>query len=208
MANNDPAELPDGWPGAFDDEARDYLYEESRQRLVESIEFGNQQEAKALALLRISLIIIAASGIFGDLRIETASPLEWGLVAGASVLALVSSACVGGLAFWILHPQTWHTGADVGWLARWSDASKRDMTDATSTEEAAVAVRPESGASKRDMKDATLETFVEGFGTNTEITRKRGDRLVWLLRAVAIQTVCVVFVQVAAAAERLAGSGS
>ena len=39
MANDAPAELSDGWPDAFDDEARDYLYEESRQRLVESIEF-------------------------------------------------------------------------------------------------------------------------------------------------------------------------
>ena len=70
--------------------------------------------------MRISLIIIAASGIFGDLRIETTSPLEWGLVTWASVLALLSSAAVGGLAFWILilRPRAWHTGADVEWLAR------------------------------------------------------------------------------------------
>ena len=183
MANNAPAELPDGWPDAFDDEARDYLYEESRQRLVEGIEFGNQQEAKALALLRISLIIIAASGIFGDLRIETTSPLEWGLVTWASVLALLSSAAVGGLAFWILRPRAWHTGAHVEWLARWS------------------------GASARDLKDETLETLVEGFVANNEVTRERGDSLVWLLRAVAIQTVCVVFVQVAATTESLARSG-
>ena len=175
MANDAPAELPDGWPDAFDDEARDYLYEESRQRLVESIEFGNQQEAKALALFRISLIIIAASGIFGDLRIEIASPLEWGFVTGASVLALLSSAAVGGLAFWILRPRAWHTGADVEWLARWS------------------------GASARDLKDETLETLVEGFVANSEVARRRGERLVWLLWAVAIQTVCVVLVQVAAA---------
>ena len=174
MANDAPAELPDGWPDAFDDEARDYLYEESRQRLVESIEFGNQQEAKALALFRISLIIIAASGIFGDLRIEIASPLEWGFVTGASVLALLSSAAVGGLAFWILRPRAWHTGADVEWLARWS------------------------GTSARDLKDETLETLVEGFVANNEVTRERGDLLVWLLWAVAIQTLCVVSVQVAA----------
>ena len=174
MANDAPAELPDGWPDAFDDEARDYLYEESRQRLVESIEFGNQQEAKALALFRISLIIIAASGIFGDLRIEIASPLEWGFVTGASVLALLFSALVGGLTFRILHPRAWHTGADIEWLARWS------------------------GASARDLKDATLDALMEGFVANNEVTRERGDLLVWLLWAVAIQTVCVVSVQVAA----------
>ena len=184
MANDAPAELPDGWPDDLGDEAIEYLYEESRQRLVESIEFGNQQEAKALALLRISLIIIAASGIFGDLRIETASPPDWSLVAGTSVLALLSSAWVGVLVFRILHPRAWHTGADIEWLARWS------------------------GASARDLKGATLEVLMEGFVANNEVTRERGDRLVWLLRAVAIQTLCVVVVQVAAAAGSLAESGS
>ena len=183
MANDAPAELPDGWPDAFDDEARDYLYEESRQRLVEGIEFGNQQEAKALALLRISLIIIAASGIFGDLRVETVSPLEWGPIGWASLLAILSSVTVGGVAFWILHPRAWHTGADVEWLARWS------------------------GASARDLRGATLDALLEGFIANNEVTRKRGERLVWLLWAVAIQTVCVVLVQVAATTESLAGSG-
>ena len=120
------------------------------------------------------LIIIAASGIFGDLRIEIASPLEWGFVTGASVLALLFSALVGGLTFRILHPRAWHTGADIEWLARWS------------------------GASARDLKDATLDALMEGFVANNEVTRERGDLLVWLLWAVAIQTVCVVSVQVAA----------
>ena len=175
MANNAPAELPDGWPDAFDNEARDYLYEESRQRLVESIEFGNQQEAKALALFHISLIIIAASGIFGDLQLEAWSPSNWGLITCASLAAILSWAVVGVLAFWILHPQAWHTGADVEWLARWS------------------------GASTRELKDATLDSLVDGFGANSKITKGRGERLVWLLRAVALQTVFVVLVQVVAA---------
>ena len=48
---------------------------------------------------------------------------------------------------------------------------------------------------------------MEGFVANNEVTRERGDSLVWLLRAVAIQTVCVVFVQVAATTESLARSG-
>ena len=177
MANDDPAEVPERWPDTFDDEARDYLYEESRQRLLETIEFGNQQEAKALALLRISLIIIAASGIFGDLQvdIDSPSPLAWSLITQASVLALLSSLAVGGLAFWILLPQIWETGANVEWLRSWA------------------------GASARDLKGATLEALVEGFVANNEVARGRGERLVWLLWAVAAQTVCVVLVQVAAA---------
>ena len=63
-----------------------------------------------------------------------------------------------------------------------------------------------SGAPALDLKGATLEALLEGFVANNEVTRKRGDRLVWLLWAVALQTVCVVFVQVAAA-ESLTGSG-
>ena len=179
MPNDDSPDLPEEWPDAFDEEARDFLYEESRQRLRETIEFGDQQEGKALALVRISLIIIAASGIFGDLQVDlvSPSPLAWSLITQASVLAILSSAAVGALAFWLLHPQNWETGTNVEWLARWS------------------------GASTRQLKDAGLRTLVRGFGTNSEVIRKRGDRLVWLLWAVAIQTLFVVLVQVAAAVD-------
>ena len=164
MTSPPPADLPESWPADFGEEEREYLYEESRQRLQEVIEFANQQEAKALALVRISLVIIAASGIFGDLRIESASPLEWGPVSIVSALALLASVVVGGIAFWLLHPQAWWTGADVHWLARWA------------------------GASKRELKDIVLETLVTGFHQNRAITRKRGSRLVLLLWAVAVQT--------------------
>lgn len=170
MTNEPPPELPDDWPEAFGEEERDYLYEESRRRLIETIEFGDQQEAKALALVRISLILIAASGIFGDLRVDGG----WSWLTVASILAIASSVAVGGIAVWLLHPQDWDTGANVGWLARWS------------------------GASKRHLKDESLKGLVEGFGANDEIIAKRGKRLVLLLWAVVFQTLCVVFVQIAA----------
>ena len=172
--------LPDAWPDGFAEDERDYLYVESRRRLLETMEFGNQQEAKALALVRISLLVFAASGIFGDLRVEMASPspLDWSLITQASVLAIAASGIVGALAIWLLHPQEWETGINVGWLARWS------------------------GASTREMRDASLEVLVEGFDKNAAITRKRGDRLTWLLWALALQTLCVVFVELAANAPR------
>ena len=174
MTNDTSSGLPEDWAAAFDDEARDFLFEEGRRRLWETIESRDQQEAKALALIRISLVIIAASGIFGDLRLEAALPPEWDLVTWFSVFAILSSIAVGGLSFSLLHPQEWETGTNVGWLARWSGASK-DM-----------------------MKDAALETLVEGFERNIRITQRRGECLVWLLRAVAVQTFFVVLVEVAA----------
>lgn len=183
MPDQDSLELPDDWAEAFDDDAREFLYAESRERLQETIAFGDQQEAKALALVRISLVIIAASGIFGDLQVEVASPLVWEPITWASMFAIASSVAVGGLAFWLLHPQSWETGTNVGWLARWS------------------------GASRTDMRDAGLQTLIEGFETNTRVAFQRGERLVWLLRAVAVQTFFVVLVQVVAAADSAAAAG-
>ena len=96
---------------------------------------------------------------------------------GSSVLALLFSLVAVGLGFWLLHPQSWETGMNVRWFAQWA----------------------RSGADTRDMEGATLEDLVEGFGKNVRIAGERGGRLVWLLWAVAIQTLCVVLVQVAAA---------
>ncbi len=167
MTSAPPSEPPENWPSGFGEDEREYLYEESRQRIRETIEFGNQQEAKALALVRISLVIIAASGIFGDLRI-----VDWGPLSIVSALAILASMAVGGIAFWLLHPQGWWTGSDVHWLARWE------------------------GATRQEMKDSVLETLVNGFQHNLAIIQERGNRLMWMLWAVAFQTLCVVLVQV------------
>ncbi len=161
-------DLPENWPEELGEEELEYLYTESRLRLRETIEFGDQQEAKALALIRLALILIAASGIFGDLQLEGA----WSAISIASALAILSSVLVGGVAFVLLRPQRWETGANVEWLAHWS------------------------GAAPPAMKAAVLETLVEGFRRNNAIIQKRGERLVWLLWLVALQTVCVVSVQV------------
>ncbi len=172
-----PKELPEGWASALGSEERDYLYEESRRRLRETIEFGDQQEAKALALVRISLILIVASGIFGDLRVEIAPPTEWGWLGWLSIFALLSSLAVGAIAVWLLHPQSWRTGMDVRWFALWSWR----------------------GASERDMRGVMLQDLVDGFDRNLRITERRGQRLVWLLWSVSLQTLLLVLVQLAAA---------
>lgn len=179
MTNESPPELPEGWSGKLGESERRYLLEAAQRRLRETIEFGDQQEAKALALVRISLIVIAVSGIFGDLRFEIVPLREWDLLGIASACALLSSAVAVVLGLWLLHPQSWETGMNVRWFAQWAWC----------------------GARTPDMEDATLEDLVEGFDKNVRITGKRGGRLVWLLWAVAAQTLCVVLVQVAAAVD-------
>ena len=135
MPSDNQSELPENWTEAFDVDARDFLYEESRQRLRETIEFGNQQEAKVFALLQISLVLIAASGIFGDLHVELASPAEWSRVVWASILALACWVGVAGLAFTLLNPQSVGDGNKrrlAGAMVR--RQSGRDMTRRRATD--------------------------------------------------------------------------
>ena len=40
---NEP-DLPEGWPDAFDEEARDYLYEEASAALQDMTTFASQQQ--------------------------------------------------------------------------------------------------------------------------------------------------------------------
>lgn len=129
MANEPLPELPLDWPEKLGESERRFLLDAAQRRLRETIEFGDQQEAKALALVRISLIVIAVSGIFGDLRIAW----EWSPLTGASVLALLSSLAAVGLGFWLLHPKSWETGMNVRWFAQWawSGADTQDMEGAT-----------------------------------------------------------------------------
>ena len=84
---------------------------------------------------------------------------------------------VGVLTFIVLYPRDWHAGTNVSWLAQWS------------------------GASSSELKDAALEGLVDGFHNNTAIARTRGGYLTSLLWAVVVQTLCVVLVQLSAAAD-------
>ena len=162
-------ELPEGWPDAFDEDARDYLYEEASTRLREITAFGGQQQDQALALMRLSFLLIAVGGIFGDLHL---GPSPLGI---ASSLAIASAVAVGAIGLLLLLPRDWSTGADVTWLARWK------------------------GASRRGMKNAVLEYSVQGFQHNRELTSVRGKLLTAMVVALALQTVFVVVVQVASA---------
>ena len=162
-------ELPEGWPDAFDEDARDYLYEEASTRLRESNEFAAQQQDKALALLRLSFVLIAVGGIFGELHIGLST------IGIVSMLAIVSAVAVGAIGLVLVFPREWVTGTEVDWLAGWA------------------------GASERDMKDAVLEYSVAGFQRNRALTTARGKLLTALVVALALQTVFVVLVQIVSA---------
>ena len=167
---SDLMDLGEDWASELPEEELEHLYLRSQQRLQETIEFGNQQESKALAFARLSFVLIAASGIFGDLQIEgNLSPISI-----VSILALASSVAAGVITFFALQPQRWQTGENIQWLAQWASA----------------------GATRRLMMATALEILISGFRSNTQLIRRRGRLLSWLLWAVAVQTIGVVGVQV------------
>ena len=122
-------------------------------------------------MLRPSFILIAVGGIFGEIVIERS------LLGVLSILAIVWSVGVGTIGLWLLFPRNWRTGADVEWLAGWR------------------------GALRRDMKDAVLESSVEAFRRNAQLSEQRGKLLTALVVALAVQTALVVLVQIASAIE-------
>lgn len=165
--------LPEGWAESLADDEIALLYEEGRQQLRETSQSGALQEAKTYALLSVSLILISASGIFGDLRVE-ATP-----TGVASVAALAFAGAVVVLALWLLRVRDWEGGADVTYFARWAGSGY---------------------VGARNMKNVMLErVLVPGERANSGIVEGRNRVLRWLWVAVVLETACVLFVQALAA---------
>lgn len=165
-----PHDLPEGWAESLADDEVGFLYEEARQQLRETSQFGALQEAKTYALLSVSLILISASSILGALPVE-ATP------AGiASVAALVCSLAAVGLAFRLLRVRQWVMGMDIDLLARWAVGAP---------------------VGERAMKEAALEeVLVPGVRDHLATIRARSSQLPWLLRIVVSEAAFVALAQV------------
>ena len=148
-----------------------FLYDEGRARLNEILTFAEQQESKALAIVRISLIIIAASGIFGDLEITATDP-----VSILSVLAIAATLGVAAMAIHVFFPAEWETGLDVPWFSKWAH----------------------SGAKVEHMRARALEVFNKGYESNLRISR-RGRWLRCATKLLVLQVAFVVGVEIVSA---------
>ena len=169
-----PHDLPEGWAESLADDEVGFLYEEARQQLRETIQFGALQEAKTYALLSVSLILVSAGSIFGDLRIGHT------LIGIVSAVALLLSVVALLLALLLLRPRNWEEGADIAYFARW-------------------ALSGYVGA--RNMKGVILEeVLAPGERANSGIVKERDRVLLGLWLVVLIEAYCVVFVQIFAVA--------
>ena len=85
------AELPSGWADRLHVDTIDYLYEESRKRLLEQRSEIEALKAKAPAVAGFATVVMIATGILGDLRISFGSDL---VVSTLFMVALVAFVCV------------------------------------------------------------------------------------------------------------------
>ena len=61
-----------GWsPGDFSEDALQYLLAEARQRVQEQLTFMDSQDVRTRTAFSISVLLVAAVGIIGDVSIDT-----------------------------------------------------------------------------------------------------------------------------------------
>ena len=113
-------------PAAFSEDALQYLLAEARQRVKEQLLFMDSQDVRTRTAFSISVLLVAAVGIIGDVSIN-ASPLALLTVVafGSSVVTWVCS--------WVAYRAVdVGSGVNVATLARaFGGASRREMEDAT-----------------------------------------------------------------------------
>ena len=148
-----------GWsPADFPEDALQYLLAEARQRVQEQLTFMDSQDVRTRTAFSISVLLVAAVGIIGDVSIDT-RPL-----ALLTVVAFSSSV--------------------VTWVCSWVAYRSVDVGSGVNV---ATLARAFGGASRREMEDATLLALVEDFERNQAVIDEKGRWLRVALYALAVQ---------------------
>ena len=145
-------------PADFSEDALQYLLAEARQRVQEQLMFMDSQDVRTRTAFSISVLLVAAVGIIGDVSIDT-RPL-----ALLTVVAFSSSV--------------------VTWVCSWVAYRSVDVGSGVNV---ATLARAFGGASRREMEDATLLALVEDFERNQAVIDEKGRWLRVALYALAVQ---------------------
>ena len=145
-------------PADFSEDALQYLLGEARQRVQEQLMFMDSQDVRTRTAFSISVLLVAAVGIIGDVSIDT-RPL-----ALLTVVAFSSSV--------------------VTWVCSWVAYRSVDVGSGVNV---ATLARAFGGASRREMEDATLLALVEDFERNQAVIDEKGRWLRVALYALAVQ---------------------
>lgn len=159
-------------PAAFSEDALQYLLAEARQRVKEQLLFMDSQDVRTRTAFSISVLLVAAVGIIGDVSIN------------ASPLALLTVVAFGS--------------SVVTWVCSWVAYRAVDVGSGVNV---ATLARAFGGASRREMEDATLASLVEDFERNQAVIEQKGRWLQVALYALALQLSLLVATVIVSALE-------
>ena len=163
--------LAAGWAESLDLDTLDYLYAESRARLLEQLQAIDALAAKARTVAGFVALVIIATGVLGDLRI---SFTEDRVASSLSMIAVIAFVGVLAGAAVIMWPHPIRTGVLPTWLARYSI----DESNATA------------------LRAATTEIQVDAFAWNVR-TMAHNDAIIrgmMALAAVEVSAVLALFI--------------
>ncbi len=140
-----PNELAAGWAESLDLDTLDYLYAESRARLLEDLDFARSQELKVRVVAGLAVFAIGATGLLGRLRFDfSGEPVLTAL----TLSALLTFAATLLIAAWMTWPGGIRTGVDLTWLARYAQSGARSTDLRASTVEPQVSAYTENRAGR------------------------------------------------------------
>lgn len=171
-APSDP--LRPGWANTLDADAIDYLYAESRARLVEQIHGIDSVPAKAKAVAGFATLVMLATGLLGDLRIAFSDEVVDSMLSVIAVLGFVGTVSTTGLILW---PRAVATGVLPAWLGEYALG----------------------GANATYLKAAAVEVQVNAFIRNRATDRRNGHLFTATMMFAGIEGAAVVALFVARA---------
>ena len=89
-----------GWADSLDLDTLDYLYAESRARLLEQLQAIDALAAKARAVAGFVALVIIATGVLGDLRISLTEDRVASSLAMIAVIAFVGVLAGAAVIMW------------------------------------------------------------------------------------------------------------
>lgn len=162
-----PTDIEQGWPARdFSPESRDYLLTEARKRVQEQLAYVSTQDVKTATVFALSVVLLSASGLVGDLRISFAI---------AGVLAALE------FAFTLL-----------AWTFAWLAYREGKVGSGVNV---AIFRRHYRGASTRELKDASLESLTLDFEQNLAVIAAKARWLslaVYSLGAQALTLIALI----------------
>lgn len=167
--------LLEGWAEGIDPDALDYLYSESRLRLIDLREAADRQLRKVLFIAAAATFAIGTTGLLERWRFDfSASPFTSTCSAGALV------AWFAILVLWViaLLPRERHIGVSPVWLAH---SARRGRTTPA-------------------LKSRTVEVQVLAFTQNLRHNADAERRVTWATRFVALEVALLVLAELLRAA--------